>query len=75
MALRYYGGSDKALLYDDFIALRDGKMTEERAKELGLSDFKEVEKTSPLGSLHGWKGGGRMPEECPCGVNNTADNW
>lgn len=64
-----------SLLYDDYIALRDGKMTKERAKELGLSDFKEGKQTSPLGSLHGFKGGGRHPEDCPYGGNNTADNW
>ena len=64
-----------ALLYNDYIALRDGKMTEERAKELGLTDFQEGKHTSPLGSLHNWECGGRMPEECPCGANNTSDNW
>lgn len=64
-----------ALLYDDYIALRDGKMTEERAKELGLTNFTQGKQTSPLGSLHNFKCYGRMPEECPYGVNNTADNW
>ena len=64
-----------ALLYDDFIALRDGKMTEERAKELGLTEYKEGQQTSPLGSLHNFSCWGRMPDDCPCGTNNTADNW
>ena len=64
-----------ALLYEDFIALRDGKMTEERANELGLTDFVQGKQRSPLGSLHNWHGGGRQPEDCPCGANNTSDNW
>ena len=64
-----------ALLYEDYIALRDGKMTKERAEELGLNDFEEGKPTSPLGSLHGFKGGGHQPVDCPCGTNNTADNW
>lgn len=67
--------SNKALLYEDYIALRDGKMTKERAIELGITNFEEGKKTSPLGSLHGFKGGGHQPVDCPCGVNNTADNW
>ena len=64
-----------ALLYDDFIALRDGTMTEERAIELNLSNFQKGQKTNPIGSLHNWKCGGRMAEDCACGGNNTADNW
>lgn len=63
-----------ALSYNDYIALRDGKMSKERAKELGLSDFQEGKQTSPLGSLHGFKCGGRHPEDCPYGINDTADN-
>lgn len=63
-----------ALLYDDYIALRDGKMTRERAIELGLSDYFKGQPMSIVGSLHNWKCGGRMPEECPCGNNDTADN-
>lgn len=65
----------QALLYDDYIALRDGKMTEERAKELGISNYKEGQRFNPLGALHDFKGGGRMPDDCPYGANNTADNW
>ena len=65
----------QALLYKDYIALRDGKMTKERAGELGLSNFEEGKQTSPLGSLHHFRGGGRHPVDCPCGGNNTADNW
>ena len=64
-----------AFLYKDFIALRDGKITEERAKELGLTDYKKGQRISPIGTLHGFKGNRRMPEDCPCGANNTADNW
>ena len=64
-----------ALLYKDYIALRDGKMTKERAIELGLSNFKEGEQISPVGSLHNWQGGGHMPDDCAYGTNNTADNW
>lgn len=64
-----------ALLYDDYIKLRDGKMSKERAKEIGLLDFQEGKQTSPLGSLHSWKCGGRMAEDCACGGNNTSDNW
>lgn len=63
-----------ALLFDDYIALRDGKMTKERAKEIGIVNFKEGQQTSPLGSLHNWKCGGHMPEECTWGSNETADN-
>lgn len=62
------------LLYDDYIALRDGKMTEERAKELGLNNFQKGKHTYPEGSLHGWSCGGRSPVECPWGTNDTADN-
>ncbi len=64
-----------ALLYNDYIALRDGKMTKERAKELGITNFTEGVPTSPLGSLHNWCGGGRQPDDCSSGGNNTADNW
>ena len=63
-----------ALLYDDYIALRDGKMSEERAKELGLTDFQKGKHTNPLGSLHNFKCGGYFPVECPWGTNDTADN-
>ena len=65
----------ETLLYEDYIALRDGKMTQERATELKLTDFIQGKQTSPLGSLHNWHIGGRMPEECPYGANNTSDNW
>ena len=65
----------KALLYDDYIALRDGKMTEERARELGLTNYFKGKKFSIVGSLHNFKGNSTMPDDCPCGVNNTADNW
>lgn len=64
----------QALLYKDYLALRDGKMTEEKAKELGITNFKKGYQTSPLGSLHHFKCGGKMPEECPYGTNNTIDN-
>lgn len=67
-----------AFLYNDYIALRDGKMTEERAKELGLTDIikgHKGQKISLIGSLHTFKGNKRMPDDCPCGGNNTADNW
>ena len=64
-----------ALLYDDYIALRDGKMTEERAKELGLIHYYKGQKMSIVGSLHNFKGNKTMPDDCPCGANNTADNW
>ena len=64
-----------ALLYNDYIALRDGKMTKERAEELKLNNFIEGQPTSPLGCLHSWHGGGTHPEECPSGTNNTSDNW
>lgn len=63
-----------ALLYDDYIALRDGKMTEARAKELGIENFQEGKHTYPEGSLHGFSCWGAMPVECPCGINDTADN-
>lgn len=63
-----------ALLYNDYIALRDGKMTRERAKELGISNFQEGKQTSPLGSLHHFKCNGKRPEECTWGSNETADN-
>lgn len=64
----------KALLYDDYIALRDGKMTEERAKELGFTDYKYGQHMNPIGSLHSWSCNGKRPEECPYGSNETADN-
>ena len=72
--MRYYG-SDKALLYDDYIALRDGKMTEERAKELGMTNFiKGYQHHNILGCLHNFKCGGALPEECTWGDNETSDN-
>jgi hypothetical protein len=64
-----------ALLYKDYIALREGKITEERAKELGMIDYKKGQKVNIIGTLHDFKGGGRMPDDCPYGGNNTADNW
>lgn len=64
-----------AFLYKDYIALRDGKMTEERAKELGLSDFIKGQKMNIIGCLHNFKGNKTMPDDCPYGANNTADNW
>lgn len=63
-----------ALLYDDYIALRDGKMTEERAKELGIKGYKKGNSTSPIGSLHNWECNSRRPEESTWGSNETADN-
>ena len=63
-----------AMLYDDFIALRDGKLTEKRAREIGLTEYKEGQKISIVGCLHNFKCGGAMPEECPWGTNNTSDN-
>ena len=63
-----------ALLYNDYIALRDGKMTKERAEELGIVNFVEGKHTSPVGSLHNWSCGGTRPEECTWGSNETADN-
>lgn len=63
-----------ALLYKDYIDLRDGKMTEKRALELGITNFKEGQHTSPLGSLHLFKCRGTLPEECTWGSNETADN-
>lgn len=66
---------DIALSYDDYIALRDGKMTKERAKELGITNFQEGKQTYPVGSLHGFNCGGHHPVDCPRGGNNTSDNW
>lgn len=63
-----------ALLYDDYIALRDGKMTEGKAKELGFDNYREGMQLTLVGSLHNFKCGGALPEECTWGDNETSDN-
>ena len=49
-------------------------MSEERARELNIEGYYAGRECSPVGSLHPFKCNGHTPEDCACGINDTADN-